>query len=112
MGINSTEVAYGFGQLGSGYMDDTTQLVPPAGMVIINLMSLSNDTIFSELTPEVQHDGTSFVGTVTQVAGNGTGSQVLGQSSASKKIKLGFPLYGRWTSVTLSAGRAVAYFGK
>ena len=35
MGINSTEVAYGFGQLGSGYLDDTDALTPPTGKFIV-----------------------------------------------------------------------------
>ena len=35
MGINSTEVAYGFGQMGSAYTDLAKPIVPPQGMVIV-----------------------------------------------------------------------------
>ena len=31
MGINSTEVSYGFGQMGSGFTDATAALTPPTG---------------------------------------------------------------------------------
>ena len=35
MGINSQEVSSGFGQMGSGYLDDTGALTPPTGKVIV-----------------------------------------------------------------------------
>ena len=31
MGQNSTEVAYGFGQLGSGFSDEDDAVTPPSG---------------------------------------------------------------------------------
>ena len=34
MGLNSTEVAYGFGQLGSGFSDEAVEVTPPTGKVI------------------------------------------------------------------------------
>ena len=41
MGINSTEVSYGFGQLGSGYLDDTGALTPPTGKVIVAIQVIA-----------------------------------------------------------------------
>ena len=40
MGINSTDVAYGFGQMGSGHIKAAaTDLMPPAGSVIVAITS-------------------------------------------------------------------------
>ena len=35
MGVKSQEIAYQFGQMGSGYLDDTGALTPPTGTVIV-----------------------------------------------------------------------------
>ena len=108
MGINSTEVAYGFGQLGSGFMGGTTRLTPPSGMVIIVIISIDAATAFEELIPEVTADA-AYAGTATQVALNGGGSDDI---TSSNVFKVGMPLYGRWTSAKLTDGAAVVYFGK
>ena len=49
MGINSTEVSYGFGQLGSVHMhnDNGEDLTPPDNMVIVAITML-NDTVFDK----------------------------------------------------------------
>jgi hypothetical protein len=52
MGQNSTEVQYGFGQLGSAYSDVNQPIVPPMGMVIVAIQFLANNTP-TVLTPEV-----------------------------------------------------------
>ena len=51
MGQNSTEVAYGFGQLGSAYTDLAKPIIPPQGMVIIAIQFLG-DNIPTVLTAE------------------------------------------------------------
>ena len=51
MGINSTEVAYGFGQLGSAYSDVAQTIVPPKDHVIIAIQFLADNTP-TILTPE------------------------------------------------------------
>jgi len=51
MGINSTEVAYGFGQLGSAYTDIAQTIVPPKDHVIIAIQFLADNTP-TVLTPE------------------------------------------------------------
>ena len=45
MGINSTEVAYSFGQLGSGFSDEAVQVFPPAGKVIAVITNPVGGTI-------------------------------------------------------------------
>ena len=44
MGQNSTEVAYGFGQLGSAYSDVANIIVPPTGHVIVAIQFLADNT--------------------------------------------------------------------
>ena len=61
MGINSTEVAYGFGQLGSAYTDLAKPIVPPQDMVIVAITFLADNTP-TVLTPEkLDHTGPGFV---------------------------------------------------
>ena len=65
MGQNSTEVAYGFGQLGSAYADVANIIVPPLGHVIVAIQFLADNTP-TLLTPEK-------LTTVTGSAGAGSG---------------------------------------
>ena len=51
MGQNSTEVAYGFGQLGSAYSDIAQMIVPPQNHVIVAIQFLADNTP-TTLTPE------------------------------------------------------------
>ncbi len=51
MGQNSTEVAYGFGQLGSAYSDIAQTIVPPKDHVIVAIQFLADNTP-TVLTPE------------------------------------------------------------
>ena len=51
MGQNSTEVAYGFGQMGSAYTDLAKPIIPPQGMVIVAITFLADNTP-TVLTPE------------------------------------------------------------
>ena len=56
MGINSTEVAYDFGQLGSAFSDKAETILPPVGHVIVAVHMLSGNTP-SIWTPERLDDG-------------------------------------------------------
>ena len=51
MGQNSTEVAYGFGQLGSVYTDLDQVIIPPKDHVIVAIQFLADNTP-TELVPE------------------------------------------------------------
>jgi len=107
MGINSTEVAYGFGQLGSGYLADTGALVPPTGSVIVAI-DIQTDTKFTLLTADVVTDA-AYIGTATQIALNGTNSNAI---TNTKIFPKGKTLFGRWTACTLVSGEVVVYYGK
>tara|TARA_R100000700_G_C3148519_1_gene127941 strand:+ start:130 stop:777 length:648 start_codon:yes stop_codon:yes gene_type:complete len=63
MGINSTGVAYDFGQLGSAYTDLADKpIIPPQGMVIVAITFIDQSTP-SVLTPEkLDERGPGFVG--------------------------------------------------
>jgi len=72
MGINSQEVAYGFGQLGSAYTDLAKPIVPPQGMVIVAIQFLADNTP-TVLTPEkLDSRGPGYVsisGTTSDIVG-------------------------------------------
>ena len=108
MGINSTEVAYGFGQLGSGYLDDTDALTPPTGKFIVAINVIANAK-FTTLTADTsQGNDAAFIGTAAQVTGNGTNSEAI---AAADEFGKGTTLYGRWTACTLASGTVVVYYG-
>jgi len=110
MGVNSTEVSYGFGQMGSAITDSTSaSLYPPKGMVIVAITSLSELTSFDAsggLVSEVITDasGTSQSPYITtEVAAHDTGQfvQTGGYTGASAS-----------TTVTLGAANASIRVGQ
>ena len=61
MGINSTEVAYGFGQLGSAYSDVAQVIIPPKDHVIVAIQFLEVNTP-TVLKPEyLDLNGPSYI---------------------------------------------------
>mgnify|MGYP003137461220 FL=1 len=129
MGINSTEVSYGFGQNGSIFTNTNTQVVAPTDRVIVAIQFLA-DTTFDELSPE---NGTSgiCVGDAANEKGAGaeitisgatnenvgaSGGQIINAASDSNltKFPAGMTIYGRWSSFTIDAdadGGVIAYLG-
>ena len=109
MGQNSTEVAYGFGQLGSGFSDEAVAVTPPTGKVII-AMTFLEDTVLSAMVADVQDDAAYFSHT-TAVANNGGGAA---ETDAATIFPKGVTVYGRWSSVTPPAsatGGVIFYYG-
>ena len=117
MGINSTEVAYGFGQMGSGFSDEATAVTPPTGKVIIAMTFLS-DTVLSAMVADTSgytavdgSEGEAYFSHTTAVAANGGGALATDNGTVFPK---GITIYGRWTSVTppaSGAGGVIFYFG-
>jgi hypothetical protein len=116
MGINSTEVAYGFGQMGSAYLADTDAYEPPAGKVIVAITVLTDTTKFAELVPDTAgyldgttgadiNGSTAYVGT-SVVGANGTNADPIATATT---FKAGISLVGRWTKVDLGAGSVLLY---
>ncbi len=117
MGINSTEVSYGFGQLGSAYCDAASAVTPPPGKVIIAVYFIQDNTP----TALVAEDPAMFFNTVqtaheqdhsdTNASDHGDGGLQLGGA----KFKGGSTIFGRWTSITPEAdtdGGVICYFGE
>ena len=129
MGINSTEVSYGFGQMGSIFTNTNTQVVAPTDRVIVAIQFLS-ETTFDELSPE---NGTSgiCVGDAANEKGAGaeitisgatnenvgaSGGQIINAAGDSNltKFPAGITIFGRWDSFTIDEdldGGVIAYLG-
>ena len=122
MGQNSTEVAYGFGQMGSAFTDEDAAVTPPTGKVIVAITFLE-DTTLTALTPatDMYLDGTTgadlsgaaaFFGSVTAVAANGANAAEIDNATVFPK---GLTIYGRWSSVdpngASTTGGIICYFG-
>ena len=107
MGQNSTEVAYGFGQMGSVLVDGTNAFYPPKGYVIVAITALA-DTVFnatgglvSELdensnspwiTTDADAHGSGIIAATTGHNNNGNSDHDTGEitlGAASTKIKKG-----------------------
>ena len=63
MGQNSTEVSYGFGQMGSMFMNDAHPVFPPKGHVIVAIQFLAANTPTVMLTETLNTFGPQFPGT-------------------------------------------------
>ncbi len=111
MGQNSTEVAYAFGQLGSGFSDEDDAVTPPAGKVII-AVSFLEDTTFSAMVADTGVVDTAYF---SHTAASGTLQPGASETDAATVFPKGMTIYGRWTSITPSAdsttGGAIYYYG-
>ena len=89
MGINSTEVSYGFGQMGSAYTSAATSIIPPKGLVIVAIQFLADNTptiLRTEKTTNalvVGNTGESYFGTTYVAHNNGDAQQACVDASAS-----------------------------
>ena len=123
MGQNSTEVAYGFGQMGSIHAagtevitiiggDDTNST--PAGNTnrttkVFVAITFLEDTVFDSgtdgLVPQESQNFPSSTGTSTDIDADG------GDVVDSETFPKGVTIYGRWTGFKLASGRVIAYIG-
>ena len=122
MGQNSTEVAYGFGQLGSIFSATTATLTPPTGKVFIAITML-DDTTFNASGGLVADNngaaGLEYIGT-EDAAHDAALSPDLGESGAGGQVvddaiifPKGLTIYGRWTEVINNdATPIMLYIGK
>jgi hypothetical protein len=114
--MNSQEVAYGFGQLGSGHTQLNTALAPPTGSVIVAIQFLDDISLSALVADTSQGNDAAFIGTAAQVAGNGSPVADTGRKIDSSVVfPAGTTIVGRWTSVTMNATNdsgIICYFGK
>jgi hypothetical protein len=120
MGMNSTEVAYGFGQLGSGFVNSTGAFTPPTGKVIVAIQFLA-DTELSDLVADTsQIDATAVAGNTGFFSHTTPNAVVHGAGAVNTDNVTIFPrgltIYGRWTRVRLDTadadGGLICYFGQ
>jgi len=134
MGINSQEVAYAFGQMGSGHLKVVaTDFFAPKGKVIVAITMLENilfdkllaDTTYSSGSASVDNGpaDTAYFGTGTQVAANGGDGLAGGFNQALSSVvanTVSFPkgltIYGRWTNISLQGSDythgIIVYYGE
>jgi len=128
MGINSTEVSYGFGQMGSAFNDGAALMKPPTGKVFIAITMLADATFEAHGGLVAQQDaagaGLEYISTETAAgvaqtahdASDGSESALTGSGGlvvdSSNTFPKGITIYGRWTEIhPASGGPIIAYIG-
>jgi len=134
MGINSTEVAYAFGQMGSGHLKAVaTDFFAPRGKVIVAITMLE-DMLFDKLLADTTYQtgsatvdqgpsDTAYFGTGTQIAANGGDGEAgaFNQAlsvvvAATVSFPKGLTIYGRWTNISLQGSDythgIIVYYGE
>ena len=117
MGINNTQTAYSFGQLGSLWLDDTGAATPPTDKVFVAI-TVVDDCAFTSLVADNNvRAGLEYIGTgtsahdgnlVPNLGESGTGGEVV---NSTDEFQAGLTIYGRWTSIQLASGKIIAYIG-
>ena len=120
MGINSTEVAYNFGQMGSAYTDaGDPAITPPTNKVFVAITMVTATTFDSSTGLIADNDianGLEYIGTAA-AAHDAALSPDLGESGTgglvvnSVAFPAGLTIYGRWTEIDVTSGTIVAYQG-
>ena len=131
MPINSTEVSYGFGQLGSVYSTDGDPIKPPIGKKFVAISFLTNTTfddsggLIAEQRVNKNTGGTQVTNNIyigSEAAANDLDAETTDEGSGGQRIKGGnangsitFPkgmtIYGRWTEIEIYSGQIIAYIG-
>ena len=116
MASNSTEVTYGFGQMGSILVDDTSTITIsdqhslgiPDNVVFVAITFLQ-DTTFNtdDTTGLVAENGFLFPNSNSGALHIDTNGSV----TDGVTFPRGITIYGRWTGFKLASGVVVAYIG-
>ena len=111
MGINSTEVAYGFGQMGNVLITGTNAItsngVAGKESAVFCAITFLEDTVFAAANGLVAEDNTEFVNSNALQSGISANTDVTNGETFPK----GVTIYGRFTTIQLSSGLAIAYLG-
>jgi len=116
MGINSTEVSYGFGQLGSAYTTSSNHAIkPPTNKVFVAITMLA-DTVFDATGGLISTEPTKYVNTETAANDLADGSETTDGGSGGKIVDgvtfpKGVTIYGRWNEIDVNSGSILAYIG-
>lgn len=119
---NSTEVSYGFGQMGSILITGTTNAVTIIGGRDSNATPASNvnrtekvfvaiqfleDTVFDGSGLKSEDDTQYINSEAAQLGIDANGGAVTDSVTFPK----GITIYGRWTEILLDSGKCIAYIG-
>tara|TARA_R110002012_G_C11554812_1_gene602827 strand:+ start:27 stop:401 length:375 start_codon:yes stop_codon:yes gene_type:complete len=123
MGINSTEISYSFGQLGSVYTTASSEEInPPTNKVFIAITMLE-DTVFDAtggLIAETRVNGATtnniYIGTDAAAHDLTAGGETVDEGTGgivvdSVTFPRGVTIYGRWTEIDVNSGKVIAYIG-
>jgi len=127
MGQNSTEVAYGFGQMGSVFTDTAdSPITPPTGKVFVAITFLADTQLEitsgtgEGLTADTSYPNVEYIGTAiaahnvtvgSETVTSGGGGLIVDNSNSFPK---GLTIYGRWTNIEIGNGKTgalIAYIG-
>ena len=131
MGINSTEVAYGFGQMGSVFNDTANPMKAPTGKVFVAITFLADVSLEAHGGLVAEQDsvnGLEYISTETAAGGvqtahdiahDGAATAISGAGGVAVEAAQVFPkgvtIYGRWTEIhptaAASTGGIIAYIG-
>jgi len=128
MGINSTEVAYNFGQMGSIFNDSANPMKAPTGKVFVAIHFLEETTLEAHgglIAEQDSANGLEYIST-EDASGNAQTAHDIAHSSSptavsgagglvvdnSNTIPAGTIIYGRWTEVHATAAKMIiGYLG-
>ena len=119
MGINSTEVSYNFGQLGSVYTTSgQPAITPPTDKVFVAFTTLATTTFDNDgmVADNNIARGQEYIGNTA--AHDAALSPDLGESGANGlaitntvSFPSGITIFGRWTELDVNSGAIIAYIG-
>ena len=128
MGINSTEVSYGFGQMGSIFNDSANPMFPPTGKVFVAVQFLEDTALEAHgglVAEQDSANGLEFISTedasgnaqtAHDIAHDGTVTAVSGAGGLvvdnNNTIPKGTIIYGRFTRVEATTAKMIiGYLG-
>ena len=103
MGQNSTEVAYGFGQLGSAYTDKAVEIVPPKDHVIVGIQFLADNTPTVMLPERLDQFGPGYAG----ITGTTANTVLDFELTNTQSVNFAGAIGSRVTNGTYAAGQTL-----
>lgn len=127
MGINNTQTAYAFGQLGSAFLVPSNPFTAPLDKAVVAITMLE-DCKFADhgglLAEQDSSNGLEYISTEDAGGNDQVAHDILHSDPATKVSGAGgievnnsvvFPkgitIYGRWTAVDLTQGKVILYIG-
>ena len=117
MGINSTEVSYGFGQLGSAYTTSSSDAIKPPTNKVFVAITMLEDTKFDGTGGLVASDENKYFNTDHPANDLDAGLETTDEGSGGGEVPStvvfpkGITIYGRYTEIDVTTGKCIAYIG-